>query len=386
MQEGLFIYSIKIKRKLNILFFTIGIILFCNSVQGCEPNSIKNDTTSQKLFVLGLRQHYGFVIIHSKDLRAIKDSYPIGTELNFNWFKMDEKSWDLCNCYPKVGFLVSFFDFDNRKILGYGYNVAGFVEAFFRAHKKTSISFRIAAGLSIETKPYDEIHNPENLSYSVPINEYSQLSLALHYQMKQKIRVNLSANYNHISNGGFKQPNKGINYPTVSLGLDYFPKPFPFKDRPKQKYRGLKQRRYDAACFYFPKKIIEHPNYFTIFGISTGVSQQIGRISAITLDAEFIWDGSVKWKMKNQFNSNKNYQQGALLLGHEFLMGRFIFNQKIGVYIYDQAKYNDPVYQRYGINFYITKQIFAGVHIKAHRHVADFIEFRLGWTFNKLSK
>ena len=54
----------------------------------------------------------------------------------------------------------------------------------------------------------------------------------------------------------------------------------------------MKQRRYDIACFSFPKKISEHPNYFTIFGISTGVSQQIGRISAITLDAEFIWDGS----------------------------------------------------------------------------------------------
>ena len=377
------LFFIKTKRILNILFVVFLGLLFCTFVQGKEPNSFKHDTTSQNLFVLGLRQHYGFVIIHSRDLRAIKDSYPIGTELNFNWYKMDKESLNLCNCYPKVGFLISFFDFDNRKILGYGYNLAGFVEAYFRAHKKTSISFRTVAGLSLETRPYNEIDNSENMSYSVPINEYSQLSLAWHYRMKQKIKINIAVNYNHISNGGFKQPNKGINYPTVSIGLEYIHKPFIFKDIPKQKFHGIKQIRYDISCFSFPKKIIEYSNYFTVFGISAGTSQQVGRMNAITLDTEYIWDGSLRWTMRN---SDKNYQRGALLLGHEFLMGRFIFNQKIGVYLYDQTKYNDPIYQRYGINYYITKQIFAGVHIKAHRHVADFIEIRLGWAFKKQVK
>ena len=365
---------------LRFLFIVFFWILFFNSVQGRELDFIKSDTTSQDLFVLGLRQHYGFIIIHSKDLRAIKNSYPIGTELNFNWYKIDQESWNLCNCYPKAGFLISFFDFNNRKILGYGYNLAGFVEAFFRAHKNTSFSFRTAAGLSIETNPYDTIYNPENFSYSVPVNIYSQLGLALHHKIKQKIRISLSVNYNHISNGGFKQPNKGINYPTISVGLDYMPKPIAFEYRPKQKYQGIKQRRYDISYFSFPKKIIQYPEYFTVFGIGSGASQQVGRMSAITLDAEYVWDGSLKYKMRN---SDKNYQRGALLLGHEFLMGRFIFNQKIGFYLYDQTKYNDPVYQRYGINYYITKPIFIGVHIKAHRHVADFIEIRLGWSFKR---
>ena len=117
----------------------------------------------------------------------------------------------------------------------------GFVEAFFRAHKNTSISFRTAAGLSIATNPYDTINNPENFSYSVPVNIYSQLGLALHHKIKQKIRINFSVNYNHISNGGFKQPNKGINYPTISVGLDYMPQPIAFEYRPKQEYQGIKK-------------------------------------------------------------------------------------------------------------------------------------------------
>ena len=297
---------------------------------------------------------------------------------------MDKKSWDLCNCYPRVGLLFSFFDFDNRKILGYGFNLAGFAEPFFRSHKKMSVSLRTVAGLSLDTRPYDEVSNPENLSYSFPVNGYLQLNLALHYRLSEKITMNLAANYNHISNGGFREPNKGINFPTAALGLDYTFKPRPFEDRMKHKYQGSKERRFDLAIASFPKRIFASPAYFAIFGVSAGVSQQVGRMSALTLDAEWIWDGSLKWRMENQFDSDKDYQRGALLVGHEFLMGRFTFSQKAGIYFYDHTHYNDPVYQRYGVNFHISERLFTGIHLKAHRHVADLIEMRLGWTFKRL--
>ena len=44
-----------------------------------------------------------------------------------------------------------------------------------------------------------------------------------------------SGNYNHISNGGLKQPNKGINYPTLALGLDYIPNPILIQNREKRR-------------------------------------------------------------------------------------------------------------------------------------------------------
>ena len=165
--------------------------------------------------------------------------------------------------------------------------------------------------------------------------------------------------------------------------MEYTFSPSPFEDRLKQQYQGLKERRYDFALSSFPKGIFASPAYFAVVGISAGVSQQVGRMNAITLGAEWIWDGSLKWRMTNQLNSNKDYQRGALLMGHEFLMGRFSFSQKIGVYLYDHTQFNDPVYQRYGINFHITERLFTGIHLKAHRHVADLIELRLGWSFKR---
>jgi len=354
-----------------------------NTVKGGSDTLFKSDSSRQSQFVVGLRQHYGFVFIHSREIRAIKDSYPWGTEITLNWHQMDKKSWEVCNCYPRVGLLFSFFDFDNRKILGYGFNIAGFVEPFFTSHKNLNISLRPAAGLSLDTRPYDKVTNPDNFSYSLPVNVYLQLNLALNYRVNERIGLNLAANYNHISNGGIKEPNKGIDYPTATLGLDYTFNPSPFEDRLKQKYQGHKKRRYDIALSSFVKRIFASPAYFGVFGISIGASQQVGRMSALTIDAEWIWDGSLKWRMENERNSDKDYQRGAVLFGHEFLMGRITFSQKVGVYFYDQTKYNDPVYQRYGVNYHLTDQLFTGINLKAHRHVADLIEIRLGWSFRK---
>ncbi len=359
------------------------VILLCLPLMGLGQileETYKHDRDLKSLFSFSTQQHYGFIIIHSESIRAIKNSYPIGTEFNFNWQKIDKRSWDLYHCYPRVGILLSFFDFDNKEILGYGFTAAGFVEPFFRAHKRFNISFRLAAGLSFATKPYDEHANPENLSYSLPVNQFSQLGVILHYRINPKFKVIASSNYNHISNGGLKQPNKGINYPTLAVGLDYTPQPIPFKKRKKTVFKGTKKQRYNLSVSYFPKKIIANSKYFTVFGISAGRSQQIGRISALTIDLEWIWDHSLKWEIE-QLNIDKNYQRGGLLVGHEFLMGRFTFSQKIGAYIYDVAKYDDPVYQTYGINFYVTENIFTGIHIKAHRHVADFMSIKLGVTF-----
>lgn len=69
------------------------------------------------------------------------------------------------------------------------------------------------------------------------------------------------------------------------------------------------------------------------------------------------------------------------MAGHSFLLGRFIFSQAFGVYLYDPYKTNDPGYQRYGLVYRIGKHIQAGVNLKAHRHVADFPDLRIGVVF-----
>ena len=74
-------------------------------------------------------------------------------------------------------------------------------------------------------------------------------------------------------------------------------------------------------------------------------------------------------------------QKASVAIGNEFLLGRFLFSQQIGVYFYKPYKKGDDIYQRYGLVFRATKWLSLGINLKAHRHVADFIDFRVGYSF-----
>jgi hypothetical protein len=62
-------------------------------------------------------------------------------------------------------------------------------------------------------------------------------------------------------------------------------------------------------------------------------------------------------------------------------INKVTFSQELGVYYYNDYRINDDIYQRYGLTYSFSEHIFAGFSLKAHRHVADFIDLRIGYTF-----
>jgi hypothetical protein len=85
--------------------------------------------------------------------------------------RADQATWDLCNCFPRRGLLLSYYDY-NTPILGKGLHAAYFLEPLYKLNNKYIFSFRGAAGLSYLTHPYDPQENPENNSYSTTVNGY----------------------------------------------------------------------------------------------------------------------------------------------------------------------------------------------------------------------
>jgi len=140
---------------------------------------------------IGLKLHQGFVIIHSRDLRPIRNSYPNGLELDFAWHNTSQKAWESCHCYPKLGLALTFWNYDHPEILGYGVTSLFYVEPIFGAFNKISFSIRAGMGLSYQSKPYDPLSNPDNYSYSTYIAFPLQLGVSLHYRFKPQWQADL---------------------------------------------------------------------------------------------------------------------------------------------------------------------------------------------------
>jgi len=358
-----------------LLLTFIGVITTLFSIAGTP------DSATASLAV-GIRAHYGFVIIHSRDIRAIGDSYPFGIEVDLAWHYNSKKSYNRCLCHPRLGINLTYWDFDNPEILGQGYTSLFYIEPYFGAHRNVSFSFRAATGLAWCNKPYDKVSNPDNLSYSTRLSFALALSGTLNVRIRKGVMLNLSAGYNHISNGGMNEPNKGINYPTLSFGADYYIRYADFYRHRSEDWKKSGMIRDHMFVYLFGSaKQLDEPgelDRYPVIGVHARYSHRVSRINAIAAGAEILSDGAHKEQISRS-EENTDHHMAGLMVGNEFLVGKFLFNQMIGIYLYDPFKANTILFQRYGLDYKISNRFVTGINLKAHGHVADFIDFRLGF-------
>jgi hypothetical protein len=119
-----------------------------------------------------------------------------------------------------------------------------------------------------------------------------------------------------------------------------------------------------------------------LFGISLQGSRQVGTIHALTAGLELFYDNALKNKIKND-SLDVSAMRSGILVGHEFLLGKFIFSQRLGVYIFNATDYFNTIYHRWGIHYRLSETWGAGFNLQAHKHVADFIDLRIVYSFQK---
>ena len=339
--------------------------------------------TARKPFIVALRTHYGFIIPHSESIRSISDSRPWGVELEGSWLLTGDKAWDYCFCHPRMGAAVSYVNFDNRDILGSATSLVYFIEPFLSYNRKFNFSFRTGMGISYLDNTHDAAKNPQNLFYSSPISFLLQLNVALNYRLNSRTFVRLAAYYNHISNGGMREPNKGINYPTLSLGADHALRPVELKARPRIRNSMFSERKthYEAALLFTAKPTGPNaPRRYPIYGLAAQITRRVGRLSALNAGLEAVVSNVQQQKLRQEQLPGNPFSI-SVLAGHDLIIGRFEFSTQLGAYLYAGHFNRDPVYQRYGLRFRFNDRFFAGINLKSHREVADFMDVRVGVRF-----
>jgi hypothetical protein len=342
------------------------------------------DTREDPLYV-GVKVHYGFIIPHYVELKEISQKKIWGFQIDFSRLFTSKKAWSSCNCYSRVGLSLNYFDYRNPDILGHSYNLMLFTEPYFNFNSRFRISIRGGMGLTYLDEVYDEVSNPKNLYYSSIISGILSLALNFNYLVKENYQFNLGVNYNHISNGGMKMPNKGMNFPTISLGLDYIFRPQTLYG--KEKYPGLKSKplHYYSRLYWSFRTVEGDENYDQITklmaGVEGGIIKGISNINGLLFGIEISYDGSNReWSERLA----RNYSPFIISLhaGHVFVVGRFSFTQQMAWYVFHESpSQNKSFFQRYGIFYNFGKLVSLGFSMKAHGHVAEQMDIRMGVAF-----
>ena len=329
----------------------------------------------------GLKGHYGFIIAHSEELKPISQSYPYGFQLEYSRLKTSDKAWKTCYCYGRSGFSFAYFNFANPKVLGSSYNLLYFVEPYFTYKGPLKFSLRGTIGATYLNKKFDSETNPENLLFSNHLSFFLALSLNLNYHLNDEYAINLSANYNHISNGGQKQPNKGMNFPTVSIGVDRM-----FNFKPLQPKPG-ELRDYETTIDYYlgsffslrsSSREAEASNHLLI-GFLGGGLKPLSGINGINAGVELWYDYSDEAIVERDGLEDSAFSS-AITLGHHFKLGNFYFLQQFGVYA-TRPRNIQPrwLYQRYSFWYRLgrSEKWTIGASMIAYGKVADHMDARL---------
>lgn len=338
--------------------------------------------------VIGLHGSYGFIIPHSSKIEPVSHSNPFSLEVNVALHLTAEEIWKYCYCYPRLGIALHYVDFGNREELGSAFALYPYIEPFIGAGKRLSMAVRFGLGISYQTTIYDEIENPRNLFFGSHFAFIAMLNTSLNIKLNENMYGRLSFNYNHLSNGGVIMPNLGINYPLFGLGLDYVINPYDFEEREKNRDIVLNpdRNRFDLALFFSGREGKDFDRWFGVYGIWAGYSRMVGRLSALYTGTEFVSDHLLKRRVWQDYKDGAidelpDHKRLSILLGHELVLGNFLFSQYAGIYVYSPVTPPKPWYQRYALLYRFAPSTWIGVNAKSHYQVIDFIDLRLVRSF-----
>jgi hypothetical protein len=345
-----------------------------------EADSIPN-------IFLGFQLHYGYIIPHSESIKDISNTNPYGFEISRRKFHTTYKDWQVFNAYWISGVEASYFNFQNPNILGYAFAISAFAEPVICYGKRYFFTIKGGGGLSYHSKIYDPDNNPLNLFFSSRTSFPLYVSARFKYRIFDRTYFTLSGSYNHISNGGYKQPNKGMNFPTMAIGLEYFPMVPPALDNdfPARKER-LKPGMYFTIQALTTVRVISEDENFPqkacfVYGLHTLISKPFGQIYGINAGVEILCDGYIRESLIRD-QVDLDYKRFSVTAGQNFTFGKTNFTQIFGVYLYSPNKARNPVYQKYELAYNIFKNFSLGVYIKAHAHVAESSGFIINYSIS----
>ncbi len=329
----------------------------------------------------GFQVHYGFIIPHTESIRPVSHTNPYGLELSLNRLHTSYEDWSIFNHYSISGIQFGYFNYQNPDILGSAFLLTVFNESILANSKKIIFSLKGGLGLSYHTRIYDYYDNQLNKFFSTRISFPLYLRANFKYRLNSKTYLTLTGSFNHISNGGVKVPNMGMNFPTVALGIEYFKNPIPQlvdinTPVPKAKETGS----YLLIQMLSGYRVVYGVSTFA-YGFHTRFCWQVRTHYGLNTGAEIIMDGGVRQMIKIE-DLDVDYKRMAITAGQDLIFRRVVFTQYFGIYVYSPYKAKNIIYQKYELSYKISPTFRMGIYLKAHASDAELFGCSFDYLIN----
>lgn len=325
---------------------------------------------------------YGFIIPHSIEVQNTAGSFPRGFSFQFNKVDTSYIIYKQCNCHVQHSASLSFFDYHNY-ILGHSIGINYVFTPLFRIHSRYYIPVKGILGLVYQNNPYHPVRNPTNMSYSSFISFQVGLGSGLYTEVNERWFLGVYGYFLHTSNGGLRDPNKGINWPSFSIEIGRKIHSYIIPSHALTQKEGTKKITMLTLGAFYSSRIIQKGDKkrYSLGGLNIEYLRKTSLVNGWIFGIEGYEDYSLKEMYRRIGDTESRSMRAGLYGGHSFWLGRFIFSQMIGIYGLYPYKYFDLVYHRWSLIYLINKKWIMGFSLKAHRHIANFADVRVAYNF-----
>lgn len=340
---------------------------------------------SQENWSTSLHYHQGAIVPHSKNISHLITTEPTGFLFSINHRTTGNKSWQHEYRFPDVGF--SFHtQFNHNKTLGDLYGAYGHYNFYFLNRK---LQLRVAQGVAYATNPYNKETNFRNVAYGSKWMPSTYFMLSYDQpRIWHNIGLNAGISFMHHSNATIKSPNTSTNTLSLNLGLlyhfsdeDLVTKSSSYTDYPqKMRYNLLFRTGVNESHII---GMGQKPFYH----IAAIAEKPLNNHGSVQLGTEFFLSNSLKELIpflatsfpEEEMNKDTDWKRIGLFVGYEWYLNKLTAEGNIGYYIHDEYKKNGSLYQRLGLRYYVTPNVFGIMSLKTHFAKAEAFEVGVGY-------
>lgn len=308
-----------------------------------------------------------------------------GIDLQFGWRNYSSSIYSSIYRYPKFGWGLNAALNYSREI-GQPIALYGFFDIPFsnpRPEKKVDFGYFSQIGLGFNLKPYDENSNPMNQYIGSKVNCYIHMGFYSSAKISPRVNANARVGLKHYSNGSTKRPNAGINLIPINLGVEILlgelgSPPTSFPEIPKFETQSF----WNLALYTGMKNYdIGAPSYFR-GGVGVNYLIQPGYKYKLGLGLDLFWAQGMSLRFPGEEFSFQDQTSLAVVGSWEWRLTENLYVPiGLGVYLYRNELNQEMTqyYERIGVRYAFSTNVFAGLQIKAHKAKADFFEFTVGY-------
>ena len=318
-------------------------------------------------------------------------------DLNFVWQTYGKKDWQQRRNFPIIGIGATYTGYGLNQVYGHCIGIYPNIQIPLVRGKNIEWTFRLGDGLGYVTKKYQTSAPFDTLNDAIGshLDDYAVFMTDLRFNLDDHWRFQLGANFTHISNADYHQPNQGVNMAGIHIGAQYFPASANpkkiIKELPKLSNRWLFEFRCGMSFKEARAPKIGDPiapsYHGTIFASKRWLSKNKLFVGADYAYHKDVYDFLINYGVDYGHEKAHSWD-GAFLVGNEFLEGRVGFVTQVGVYYHQTFLKFDPVYEKIGVNYYIiqnehgaVKEFFLSALLLTHEIVAEYAEFGIGAGF-----